>query len=108
MNPVISVAGSARFGLSTLQTPLVLPWPGATFGAYGLRASDTWAPQVARKAAIDSLCAQTQDVASADAYTAAQRDAFAMSARLGAIVKTAPGVLPNLKNFGTARKLGFL
>jgi uncharacterized protein (DUF1501 family) len=91
VNPVISVAGTARFGLSTLQTPLVLPGPGATFGAYGLQASDTWAPLVARQAAIDALYAQPQDVALADAYTAAQRDAFAMSARLGALVKTRPG-----------------
>ena len=91
VNPVISVAGTARFGLSSLQTPLVLPGPGATFGAYGLQASDTWAPQLARKAAIDALYAQPQDVALADAYTAAQRDAFAMSARLGALVKTQPG-----------------
>jgi uncharacterized protein (DUF1501 family) len=90
-NPVISVAGSARFGLTALQTPLVLPGPGATFGAYGLQASDTWAPQLARKAAIDALYAQAQDVALADAYTAAQRDAFAMSTRLGALVKTQPG-----------------
>jgi uncharacterized protein (DUF1501 family) len=91
VNPVISVAGTARFGLSSLQTPLVLPGPGSTFGAYGLQASDTWAPQVARKAAIDALYAQPQEVALADAYTAAQRDAFAMSARLGALVKTKPG-----------------
>jgi uncharacterized protein (DUF1501 family) len=91
VNPVISVAGSARFGLTALQTPLVLPDPGSTFGAYGLQASDTWAPQVARKAAIDALYAQSQDVALADAYTAAQRDAFAMSARLGALVKSKPG-----------------
>ncbi|MEP7101087.1 MAG: DUF1501 domain-containing protein [Burkholderiales bacterium] len=91
VNPVISVAGTARFGLSSLQTPLVLPGPGATFGAYGLQASDTWAPQLARKAAIDALYAQSQELALADAYTAAQRDAFAMSARLGGLVKTAPG-----------------
>lgn len=91
VNPVISVAGTARFGLSSLQTPLVLPGPGATFGAHGLQASDTWAPQLARKAAIDALYAQPQEVALADAYTAAQRDAFAMSARLGTIVKTRPG-----------------
>ena len=91
VNPVISVAGTARFGLSTLQTPLVLPGPGSTFGAYGLQASDTWAPQLARKAAIDALYAQAQDVTLGDAYTAAQRDAFAMSARLGALVKSAPG-----------------
>ena len=90
-NPVISVAGSARFGLSTLQTPLVLPSPGSTFGAYGLQAADTWAPQLARKAAIDAMYAQPQDVTLGDAYTAAQRNAFAMSARLGALVKTAPG-----------------
>ncbi|HWH84091.1 MAG TPA: DUF1501 domain-containing protein [Burkholderiaceae bacterium] len=91
VNPVISVAGSARFGLSTLQTPLVLPGPGSVFGAYGLQPSDTWAPQLARKAAIDALYAQPQDVALADAYTAAQRDAFAMSARLGALVAVKPG-----------------
>ena len=91
VNPVISVAGTARFGLSSLQTPLVLPGPGSTFGAHGLQASDTWAPQVARKAAIDALYAEPQELALADAYTAAQRDAFAMSARLGAIVKTKPG-----------------
>ena len=91
VNPVISVAGSARFGLSALQTPLVLPGPGSTFGAYGLQASDTWAPMVARKAAIDALYVQQQELALADAYTAAQRDAFAMSARLGALVKTKPG-----------------
>jgi uncharacterized protein (DUF1501 family) len=91
VNPVISVAGTARFGLSSVQTPLVLPGPGATFGAYGLQASDTYAPQLARKAAIDALYAQAQEVALADAYTAAQRDAFAMSARLGTLVKTKPG-----------------
>ena len=91
VNPVISVAGSARFGLSTLQTPLVLPEPGDTFGAYGLQAGDTWAPQLARKAAIDAMYAQTQDSALGDAYTAAQRNAFTMSERLGALVKVKPG-----------------
>ena len=91
VNPVISVAGSARFGLSSLQTPLVLPGPGSTFGAYGLQATDTSAPDVARKAAIDALYAQSQEVDLGTAYTAAQRNAFAMSARLGALVKTKPG-----------------
>ena len=92
VNPVISVGGSARFGLTALQSPLVLPGPGSTFGAYGLQPSDvSWAPQAARKAAIDLMYAQTQDVALADAYARAQRDAFAMSQRLGAIVKVEPG-----------------
>lgn len=91
VNPVISVAGTARFGLSSSQTPLVLPGPGSTFGAYGLQPTDTWAPLAARKVAIDALYAQSQDVILGDAYTAAQRDAFAMSQRLGALVKTKPG-----------------
>ena len=92
VNPVISVAGTARFGLSSLQTPLVLPGPGSTFGAYGLQAADLgWAPNAARKAAIDALYAQVQDVALGDAYTQAQRNAFLMSERLGALVKTKPG-----------------
>ena len=70
-------AGTARFGLSSLQTPLVLPGPGSTFGAYGLQAADlAWAPNAARKAAIDALYAQAQDVALGDAYTQAQRSAF--------------------------------
>ncbi len=90
-NPVISVAGSARYGLGTLQAPLVLPGPGSNFGAYGLQSTDTWAPQVARKAAIDALYAQTQDVSLGDAYTAAQRKAFTVSERLGALVKVKPG-----------------
>ena len=92
VNPVISVGGSARFGLSALQSPLVLPGPGSTFGAYGLQPDDLqWAPMAARKAAVDALYAEAQDVALADAYTAVQRNAFSMSQRLGAIVKTAPG-----------------
>lgn len=91
VNPVISTAGSARFGLSELQTPLVVPGPGSTFGAYGLQATDTWAPQVARKAAIDAMYAQSQELTLGDAYTAAQRSAFAMSDRLGALIKVVPG-----------------
>ena len=92
VNPVISVAGSARFGLSSLQTPLVLPGPGSTFGAYGLQPADlAWAPNAARKAAIDALYSQQQDVTLGDAYTQAQRNAFTVSERLAAIVKVTPG-----------------
>ena len=91
-NPVISVAGSARFGLTASQTPLVLPGPGSTFGAYGLQPSDlTWEPNIRRKAAIDALYAQAQDVTLGDAYNTAQANAFAMSARLGDLVKIKPG-----------------
>ena len=92
VNPVISVGGTARFGSSALQSPLVLPGPGATFGAYGLQPSDlTWAPNALRKTAIDALYAQSQGSELADAYTRMQRDAFAMSQRLAALVKVQPG-----------------
>ncbi|HEX6703156.1 MAG TPA: DUF1501 domain-containing protein [Albitalea sp.] len=92
VNPVISLGGSARFGLSSLRSPLVLPGPGSVFGAYGLQPDDLqWAPMAARKAAIDALYAEPQELALADAYAGMQRDAFAVSQRLGAIVKLAPG-----------------
>ena len=92
VNPVISVAGTARFGISALRAPLVLPGPGDTFGAYGLQPSDLqWAPNAARKAALDALYAQAQDVDLAEAYDTLQRDAFGLSDRLGALVKLQPG-----------------
>jgi len=91
-NPVISVAGSTRFGLSTAQTPLVLPDPGATFGAYNLQPKDMGSTSnAARKKAIDALYAQAQDVALGDAYAAAQRNAFSVSDRLAATVLVTPG-----------------
>jgi uncharacterized protein (DUF1501 family) len=90
-NPVISVGGTARFGLSAFQSPLVLPGPGSTFGVWGMQPADLqWAPLAARKTAIDVLYTQGQDVELADVYTKAQRDAFTVSQRLAAIVKTQP------------------
>jgi len=85
-NPVISVGGNARFGLSDTQSPLVLPeTPGDTFGAQNLAANS------ARKKAIDALYAETQSQDLGTAFTAAQRNAFSVSDRLGAIVATKPG-----------------
>ena len=78
--------------MTALQSPLVLPGPGSTFGAYGLQPEDLkWAPVAARKAAIDVMYAQPQDTVLANAYSRMQRDAFAMSQRLGALVKVEPG-----------------
>jgi len=92
VNPVISVGGTARFGTSALQAPLVLPGPGAVFGAYGLQPADLgWEPQALRKAAIDSMYASGQPTDLAEAYARQQRDAFEMSQRLGALVKVSPG-----------------
>jgi uncharacterized protein (DUF1501 family) len=90
-NPVISVGGNGRFGLSSSAVPLVLPEPGALFGAYTLQPNDlAWAPMRARKDAVDALNAQS-DVTLSTAFQRQQMDAFATSDRLGALVKRAPG-----------------
>jgi len=92
VNPVISVSTAARFCLSAKRTPIVVPAPGADFGAYGLRAADQqWATNAARKAAVDTLLAQAQEIDLADAFRAQQVDAFSVSARLAALVKARPG-----------------
>jgi uncharacterized protein (DUF1501 family) len=91
INPVISLGGNGRFGLSDLQTPLVLPGPGETFGAYTLQPSDAgWAPMAARKLAIDALYAQPLSGRLAAAYAGQQREAFVVSQRLGALVSRQP------------------
>ncbi len=91
-NPVISLGGNGRFGLSATATPLVLPAPGETFGAYGLQSADlTWTPNALRKSAIDALYAASADVTLANAYQSQQRDAFAVSTRLSALVDIEPG-----------------
>lgn len=88
--PVISVGGNGRFGLSALEGPLVLPGPGATFGVEGHQ--DTgWAPVAARKAALEALYAGLQDSELTEAYARQQRSAFETSSRLGPLVKTQPG-----------------
>ncbi len=91
-NPVISLGGNGRFGLSSTAVPLVVPDPGDTFGAYTLQPGDLgWAPMRARKEAIDALYAQSAELTLATAYQSQQRDAFSVSERLGALIKRAPG-----------------
>ncbi|AKJ31677.1 DUF1501 domain-containing protein [Caldimonas brevitalea] len=89
-NPVISVGGNGRFGISDLAAPLVLPQPGATFGVQGLE-DTSWAPVAARKAALDALYAENHQNELLQAYAQQQREAFAMSTRLGPVVKIRPG-----------------
>jgi uncharacterized protein (DUF1501 family) len=94
VNPVISVGGNGRFGLSALNAPLVLPEPGAVFGAYEVSNDPdrlNYPPLAARAAALRMLYAQAQDNELAEVYARMQRDAFAVSDRLGALVKTQPG-----------------
>lgn len=93
-NPVISVGGNGRFGLSSLSAPLVLPDPGATFGAYEL-GTESWrtgyAPLVARATALRGIYTEAQDTELADVYAQMQRDAFVVSDRLAALIKVTPG-----------------
>jgi len=93
VNPVISVGGNGRFGVEDMRpSPLVLPGPGATFGAYGLGPDDTdWEPNRLRRQAIDALYAEPQPLVLGQAYTAQQTNAFEMSERLADIVKSMPG-----------------
>lgn len=96
VNPVIAIGSGGRFGLSSLQAPLVLPGPGGTFGAYGMDSGSlAWTPMQARKTALDALYADaeinTLDNRLTDAMASVHRDAFAQSARLDALVKAVPG-----------------
>lgn len=93
-NPVISLVGGGRFGLTELQGPLVLPGPGATFGVYELDDSEAWRRQgapAARAAALRRLYDQGSTHQLAGAYQRQQREAFATSARLRDLVKRLPG-----------------
>ncbi|NRF67853.1 DUF1501 domain-containing protein [Aquincola sp. S2] len=90
-NPVISVGGNGHFGVEDLRVPLVLPEPGATFGAYGLRPQDTWTPYALRKQAVAALYAQAQPVDLATSFASQQLGAFAMSERLAALIASVPG-----------------
>lgn len=93
VNPVISVAGSTRFGLTETVSPLVLPnTPGDSFGAWVLSPDvQQYAPYVARKDALNALYAAGQDTELGEAYAGAQRNAFSVSERLGALVAIEPG-----------------
>jgi uncharacterized protein (DUF1501 family) len=90
VNPVVSVGGNGRFGLSSTAVPLVLPEPGAYFGAHALQ-DWGWAPLVQRKAALQALYTQAPESALGGAFQAQQREAFQMSDRLRELVLLEPG-----------------
>ncbi|MBN8486409.1 MAG: DUF1501 domain-containing protein [Burkholderiales bacterium] len=92
VNPVISLGGNGHFGVEDLRMPLVLPGPGAGFGAYGLRPQDMdWEANRLRKVAIDALYAAPQALDLAGAYASQQRNAFDVSNRLAGLVGVSPG-----------------
>ncbi len=103
-NPVISVAGSTRFGLTETISPLVLPdTPGDSFGAWVLAAdAQQYDPYIARKDALNALYAAGQDSDLGEAYATAQRNAFRVSERLGGLVAIEPGGAGALAAIDTA------
>lgn len=92
INPVISFGGNGRFGVESLRMPLVLPGPGALFGATGLPPAGTGStPDQMRRQAVDAMYAQRTGMALRDAHIDLQKGAFATSERLGALVASVPG-----------------
>ncbi|MBQ0942310.1 DUF1501 domain-containing protein [Ideonella sp. 4Y16] len=103
VNPVISLGGNGHFGVEDLRMPLVLPGPGAGFGAYGLRPEDqTWEPNRLRKAAIDALYAAPQALELGSAFATQQRSAFDVSGRLAGLVGIRPGDADAIPQIDTA------
>lgn len=90
-NPVISVAGNGRFGLSTLGAPLVLPDPGDTFGLEGFSQWDTRPWMAERRTALSALYASADTNQMVNAFVNLQRDAFDMGERLDSVVRLRPG-----------------
>jgi uncharacterized protein (DUF1501 family) len=78
-NPVISFGGNARFGLTNLNAPWVLPGPGDDFGAAGFF---DWAPVQARLAAMQAIQREPQAGPLAEEYARTRREAFDLSTRL--------------------------
>lgn len=92
--PVVSVGGNARYGNASRSSGLVVPEPGASFGAIELGSEawrQTYAPAAARASAIRRLYAQAQATELGDVYARMQRDAFEVAARLGPVVQAQPG-----------------
>lgn len=90
--PVISVGGNCQFGTGNQAFALALPGPGGSFAAFGLQPQDMVSPaNQKRKAAVDALYAPGQVGQLAEFYATIQRDAFAMSDRLSALVANKPG-----------------
>jgi uncharacterized protein (DUF1501 family) len=90
-NPVISVGGNGRFGLSLQGAPLVLPGPGSTMGVVGIQGADlTYGPAARRKEALDLMYSQSQDLDLARAMATQHQKANDAAARLSNVVKVQP------------------
>ena len=75
--------------------------PGSTFGLEGL--GDTaWAPVGARKSALEALYADAQSNTLLNTYAQAQRNAFGVADRLGALLKIRPDSVGSSTAINTA------
>ncbi|MFT3800848.1 MAG: DUF1501 domain-containing protein [Burkholderiaceae bacterium] len=86
-SPVMSFAGSSRFGTGSLTQSLVLPGPGRTFDLNGY-----WdgSQPAARRAALNSLVGATTYDLLHRTYAGMQAEAFAVGARLSTLLSQAP------------------
>jgi len=90
--PVITLGGNSRFGTGDKGFELALPGPGGVFAAKGLTPDQMgWQANRVRKDAVDALYAPGQASTLGETFAAMQRDAFAMSDRLAALVAGLPG-----------------
>ena len=116
-NPVVSVAGTSRFGSGVRQSPWVLPPSGTDFIAHGIDPASSQAAERSRRAALDALMTHPPSSALGQVYAATQQRALDLSARLSALVRIQPGdpqgvaaidqaFAPLIKNGDVATALG--
>ncbi len=91
-NPVISLSGGGRFGMSTSATPLQLPLPGERFGVDGTSTDELrWQPMAARKVALEAIYATPQTNVMMNAFARQHRDAVSIADRLATLLVALPG-----------------
>jgi uncharacterized protein (DUF1501 family) len=101
--PVISAAGTARFGAGQRQPGMSVSGPGSEFAALTLRERDTgFEPWRLRREALLALYRETPADALNEAYVAQQLSAFAVTERLAEVVRLRPGDSPALTAIDTA------
>lgn len=92
-NPVISLSGNPRFGISGRRASLTLPEPGMDFSAALVQGSFVNSPTYrTRRFALDAMYSNANQVgALARSFVKIQQESFGTSDRLAAILKSTPG-----------------
>jgi uncharacterized protein (DUF1501 family) len=90
--PVISAAGTARFGAGARRPGMSVSGPGSEFAAITLRERDAaFEPWRLRREALHALYEAAPTGTLNEAFVAQQREAFAVAERLGEVVRLRPG-----------------